>query len=83
MRYKDKNGKTMLGKENGSILRTLCKDCHHTFHKYFNLDRKQLKYFYKLKYLMGQGVVDREFLFKLVSEKRNSKSIRKDWLSYV
>jgi 5-methylcytosine-specific restriction endonuclease McrA len=52
--YRDKNGKSFLGRENGSILRTFCSECHSLYHKHFELSGST-RYMYRLKNLLKTG----------------------------
>lgn len=71
--YKDCHGVSFLGRENSGILRTFCADCHHLYHKYFEISGKT-KYLYRIINLILAGV-PKENAFKVVS--RGKKPYRR------
>jgi 5-methylcytosine-specific restriction endonuclease McrA len=70
--YRDSNDISFLGRENSSILRTLCGDCHQLWHKYLPLTGST-KYQYRVINLISKGI-NKEVAFR---EAPNTKSYRR------
>ena len=65
-RYYKRSGSNILGKEKMMDLKTLCRDCHEKYHKYFGKRPMRLKYIDIIKNWIKLGKEKNE-AFKLVA----------------
>jgi len=67
--YKDKFGLSFVGRENSSILRTLCRQCHKLYHQHIGIPTGSMRFYYRIQNLLSFGV-DKPTAFRVATNRR-------------